>query len=342
MILAWTLITYFNSKIINYFEKQTARMKSSLLPVFLTLFLIGTSQSANILFYFGFSTYSHRIAVWPLVEALVDRGHNITFAQTYPPKNPHPKVTEFFPKYVQEKVNAELSFAGDFNPLLMRLESGAAGSKQFSMMLPSIGLQRCDYYLSDPETQHLLKTGNFDLVIIDGLFNDCGIGISAKFGAKTIIFGTTHPFPWIMEPFRVVPETSIYPELHCGVPIPMSFYERTVSTLVHLAVYFYKQLYLFPKTEDLLRTKLNFPEMPPLAELERKVNLFLYNSHFSEDLARSLPPFFVPVGGMHCQHPKDGTKLPKVCNLANSNNQSSTDYGEHLTKQFLFYFFTGY
>jgi len=56
--------------------------------------LINISSGANILFFFGMSTYSHRLAVWPLVEKLAEKGHNITFLQPFPNKTPHPNVTE--------------------------------------------------------------------------------------------------------------------------------------------------------------------------------------------------------------------------------------------------------
>ena len=75
-------------------------------------------SGANILFFFGMSTYSHRVPVWPLVEKLADKGHNITFLQPFANKSPHPKVTEIVsPKEFATALD-------DFNFIELRLQGG--------------------------------------------------------------------------------------------------------------------------------------------------------------------------------------------------------------------------
>lgn len=68
--------------------------------LFLTYF--GTAHTANIVFYFGISSYSHRVPAWPLAEALAEKGHNITFVSPYPSKNPNPKIKDFVPKNLKK------------------------------------------------------------------------------------------------------------------------------------------------------------------------------------------------------------------------------------------------
>lgn len=76
--------------------------------VFLTIFISHclVVHSANIVFYFALSTYSHRIPAWPLVEALADQGHNVTFVSPFPSKSPNPKVNDYVPKKFKEWVDS--------------------------------------------------------------------------------------------------------------------------------------------------------------------------------------------------------------------------------------------
>jgi len=80
--------------------------------------LIQITSGANILFFFGMSTYSHGVAAWPLVEKLANRGHNITFLHPYANKTPHPKVTEIVsPKEFAAKLE-------DLNFIELRIRAG--------------------------------------------------------------------------------------------------------------------------------------------------------------------------------------------------------------------------
>ncbi len=91
----------------------------------------------------------------------------------------------------------------------------------------------------------------------------------------------------------------------------MNFGQRVVNTFIPIYAHLVRQWSYFPVLEEILRTKLNIPDMPPLAELERNTSLILMNTHFSEETARSLPPLVVPVGGIHCQNGTE-QKVPKV------------------------------
>jgi len=51
-------------------------------------------------------------------------------------------------------------------------------------------------------------------------------------------------------------------------------------------------------------------EIPPLADIAKRGNLILVNSHFSLTKARPLVPAVVEVGGIHIDKP--AKKLPQV------------------------------
>ena len=46
------------------------------------------AQGANILFYFVISSYSHMNSIWPLIDRLLQNGHNITLVTSVDPNQP--------------------------------------------------------------------------------------------------------------------------------------------------------------------------------------------------------------------------------------------------------------
>jgi len=275
----------------------TKRMLISL--VFLSCLQLSFCEGANILFFHLFSSYSHRIAVWPLVEALAAKGHNVTFLQSYPPKQPNPKVTEFYPeslgdiwKTVNEDGTIETFGGVVFN---LRVEQGSFATQQTDFECPSFGLALCDQFLSLPETQDFVRNNRFDLVVIDALFNECAYGLAKVWDAKTVLYYTSHPSGvWGPETlgFLGTAEPSWISDLVVSYQMPLTFLHRLVTTATATVMHFMKEFYFYPSLDRLLKNKLNISEIS-VSKMVLETDLVLYNSHFSEELPRSLPPMFV-------------------------------------------------
>jgi hypothetical protein len=120
-----------------------------------------TCDAAKVLFFFGFSTYSHRISVWPLATRMAEQGHHVTFYQPFIAKRTHPKIKEFCPKTVVEIIGERPT-----NFLNKRMSEGQWGSTGFAQLpiLPSLGLFYCEALLNSPElADFLLSSQNLTL-----------------------------------------------------------------------------------------------------------------------------------------------------------------------------------
>lgn len=157
-------------------------------------------------------------------------------------------------------------------------------------ILPTLGEMVCRETLSDPTVMNFINTRQIDVVVVDALFNDCALGLAHKWGAQVIVFGTSSVFEWWADDFGFPSENNWISNLHFGQDMPLSFFGRIFSTLMTLYFRIIKVIYLFPRLEPMLREKLNIPNMPSLSELSSNTSLVLMNTHFSEELARSLPP----------------------------------------------------
>ncbi|CAL8109967.1 unnamed protein product [Orchesella dallaii] len=283
------------------------RTTVSLCCIFLCFVLTQTVpqvESANIAFFFGISSYSHRIPAWPLVTGLAERGHNVTFISPFPAKKPHPKVHDLVPKALAEWV---LEWE-DLEDVFTERKDGNLAKGWLT--LPEFGIEMCKKIYSDDEFVNWVKTSKYDLIFIDALFNDCGYGMAHKFGAKVIQFATSTAFSYYPQSFGNPDETSWIPDMTTPFdPTEVTFKQRLINALIPVASDLYRRWMYFPKLEEITREKLGITDLPKFEEIERNTSLVFINTHYGEEFARSLPPNMVPIGGI--AYAEKRTPLPK-------------------------------
>ncbi|OXA61287.1 UDP-glucuronosyltransferase 3A2 [Folsomia candida] len=288
----------------------------SVVTLFFFSFYVEQYESAKILFYFGSSIYSHKVAVWPLVLKLAEKGHQITFLSPPFPKDKPTTSSEqtptqsalnnnvriFHPKslvvFWQEKENNNRTR----DAITSRVQGYSDGQGYWDASMQN-ALEICRVIFRSLEVQEWVeaKVQEFDLVVIDTPYNECALALAHRLGCPHILFGTTSLYMWHQEMFGLPDETSWLPNYYYHFPTEMSFLQRVRNALTPLQ-WFYstnRVSYIVPQLEKLMRKSLNVTDLPPLDELERSTSLFLLNTHFIQEYPRSLPPFVVPVGGLH-------------------------------------------
>lgn len=292
------------------------------------------SESAKVLFYFGSSVYSHKVAVWPLVLELSRKGHQITFLSPPFPSTESlasglqpeiPNLTIFHPKalavYSREKEEDKSS-----DSITLRLKGFNDGQTYWDNQLQR-GLEICRVIFRSLEVQEWVEKVEFDLLVIDTPYNECALGLTYKFNAPHILFGTTSLYMWHQEMFGLPDETSWLPNYYNHFPTEMNFFQRVRNALAPLQ-WFYstnRVSYIIPQMEKLMRRSLNLTDMPAFDELERSTSLFLLNTHYIQEYPRSLPPFIVAVGGMHLLNENENTFSPEtqLCEVIFIHNRFS-------------------
>ena len=270
----------------------------------LVTFTLQSSHGARILFYFGFSNPSDRIAVWPLVEALAEKGHRIHFLSPFPPNETHPNVTEIQPPHLVDLMNESWG-----NVIERRRD------KTYEKIWTEIrekGIKACNAVFADRETRDFLKDSQFDLVIVEALYNECGVGLAYYYGAPFIMYVAGSINIWQPDAHGYFPETSWVPDVTKDYPLEMTFLQKVFNTLNPVYWHFARHWHDFIEMDKILWSVLQIRKMPPLEELEKNVSLVLYNNHFSTEFPRSLPPLYVSVAGMHCQKGRKVEPVDKV------------------------------
>lgn len=277
---------------------------------------ISDSNAENILFFHPISTYSHRISVWPLVQKLVAKGHQITFISPYPCKTPLQNVTEINPEpmssFVLKYIHGDLDISRRVDGTMDKMQDNG----------PIAATATCELLFESPDIQKWLASNpKIDLVVVDWFFSECSIGLAYKFKAKYMFYAAAVMIPGFYELFGIVPDTASIPEFEYHFSTEMTLWERIINTLQPLVWRYKTQGYLDHITE-FLREKLNVSDMPNVRELAKNASLVLWSEEVVDGYPMPITPNFVRVGGMHCQ--EKANPLPKVYSLNSYMNMHAS------------------
>ncbi|XP_045595169.1 UDP-glycosyltransferase UGT5 isoform X2 [Procambarus clarkii] len=247
-------------------------------------------RSYNILMLLPVSSKSHRNVFVPLAEVLAHRGHQVTMLTNHRKiEKHHPNIHEFthgLPDYQHENISMF-----DF------LKDPTGGLSKHVKIAPIIARE---LYKVSAVKDLYEKRKEFDLIIVDQLFNE-------------VAYPFVHEMPFIMvtTPGYDYRQSAVLGNvLHPGYvpnhmtdyPNPYSFWHRVRNTLTHIGIaIFWRTWAVVPLVQEEISAQ--FPDLPPLLDLERNLSLALMNTHFSTGIPMPLLPSQVEVGGMHCRPP---------------------------------------
>ncbi|XP_026461122.1 UDP-glucuronosyltransferase 1-9-like [Ctenocephalides felis] len=261
-------------------------------------------ECAKILGIFPLNGHSHWTPNKALLEALANRGHEVTVVGHFPRKTPLPNYKDIslagtLPDFVN---NVSYSFVTQ-----MGFMGGAL------VIWTMAGAELCKNLLHTPQFQELAKSNEkYDLIITETFGTDCFLSFVDKFKTPWISMSCATPFDWMAEQIDmpILPSTS--PLMLTSYPDKMDFWERTGNFLMHIGIFFgYHYVSRIP-SQRVAREVL--PQTPDLYDLSRSASLLLSNSHFSLTGSRPGVPAHVEVGGIHITPepsplPKDIQKL---------------------------------
>ena len=136
------------------------------------------------------------------------------------------------------------------------------------------------------------------------------MGLAHKLKVPVIQMCTNVGLKWMDGWFGNPSFYSFLPNLFQEFTSKMTFWQRVTNTISELYVKVGRQFYFLPKQNEIMRKYFNnSEELPTIEELEKKISLIFFNSHFSFNLPRPLMPNMIEVGGLHVKPPK---KLPTV------------------------------
>ncbi|CAL8137636.1 unnamed protein product [Orchesella dallaii] len=254
-------------------------------------------RGENILVYGAIATPSIRISMMPYMEALADKGHNVTYVTNIKAVDnfsKHPGIHEYLPK----KWTALLSSSWEEEETFYSVRKNKGMIKSW-YELPNLGVTACENLYSDSEFVEWVKSSNFDLVIVESLVNECGYGLAHLFGAKLIVYCSTTILPPFNDALGFPVESPYISDFIFNFPPgnQMSFLERFVNAINPVVYTLIRRHFYLPSLEEITKKGLGLTELPSFADIEKNASLVMLTTHFSLDYPRSMPPNAILVGG---------------------------------------------
>nr|XP_045609683.1 UDP-glucosyltransferase 2-like [Procambarus clarkii] len=252
-------------------------------------------RSYKILMLLPVSANSHRTLFMSLAEALADRGHKIVMLTNEANLTKYPNI--------HEVTHGLRHFKHENRNMFEYLNNPIGGFGAFKYILPAIARELYNV----PVVKELYeKRKEFDLIVVDHEFNEVVYPFlhEAAFIVITtpgIDFRQSAVLGNVLNPAYVANHRNDYPQ-------PFTIWQRILNTIYHIGFALYWRIWVVvPLVQKEISAQ--FPELPPLLDLERNMSLALMNTHFSTGIPLPLLPSQVEVGGMHC---RPASPLPQV------------------------------
>ncbi|KAK8724709.1 hypothetical protein OTU49_011231, partial [Cherax quadricarinatus] len=238
------------------------------------------------------SSQSHKNVFIPLARALADRGHQVTILANSSGTFEHPNITEITHGIPQVEQANMFEYRNDW----------ISSWSIFAEILPTFASN----FYKVPKVKKLYeRRKEFDLFMVDHGFNE-------------VVYPFLHEAPFIMVTTPGIDYRQsavlgnvfnpVYVNNHMSdFPRPFSLWHRFYNALYQiLFALYWRNWTVVPQIQKEISAQ--FPELPPLLELERNMSLALMNTHFSIGIPLPLLPSQVEVGAMHC---RPGNPLPQ-------------------------------
>ncbi|CAG9803018.1 unnamed protein product [Chironomus riparius] len=258
--------------------------------------LLASVRAANILYISTAPSPSHYLWCKPLLDALHDRGHNLTILS---------------PDIESSKVNLTFLHLDQIYPMVLKearemqyLEVSNSNPIEMFMLYVETSEIACRASLVSKGYKQLLEYPDdfkFDLVLHDFLADPCLLFFVSKFGNPNIIGFSAYNMPTLFGANLLYP--SFVPGYSLLYPTKMNFKQRLVSAFVHTAEYYVKIFYTEPNVDKIVREK--HPNVPYLGDYKKNYKLFLINHNPIIDCKHPIFPNQKNVGGLQVKKPKE-------------------------------------
>ncbi|KAK7869407.1 hypothetical protein R5R35_000703 [Gryllus longicercus] len=274
--------------------RLTPSLRSLALGLALASALAGGAGAARILALFTIPGRSHFIVTSSLARALAERGHEVVVVSPFTTSNPPANYTDLtISDPMDTAAKTDFYSLGNLSPVAMLL------------YMWSMGVGMCRGNLADPKLKTLIHSKEkFDLVLLEAFFSDCLIGFAHRFNAPVVQLSAFVGAVWMGDWVGNPSPPAYVPDPFLDFSDRMSFKQRLVNTALGVLERAGRAYYYLPGMDAAMREGFEDPDMPYIADIERRTSVVLVNSHFSVSYPRPAVPAYVQVGGLHIKKPK--------------------------------------
>lgn len=266
------------------------------LTIFIFSHFLSGLQSAKILAVLPFPSGSHQNVYQPILQELINHGHEISIIA--------PIKYKFRQRSVQQ---IHLPF---LNNMYNSTETMKAVSKQQYSIPMLIAAEKIFTNLFEQvivESKKYLATQSFDLIILEAL-HPLIFGYCCTFNVPTVGISPNSVPSFINNAIGNPLHPTLHPELFFNIFGEFTFYQRVKSVLLGMTVKIAYHMYALPKYNNIISKHLGL--CPNLHDLQKNMSLLLFNNNPFTHRIRPLVPISISMGSfVHIQEPR---ALPQV------------------------------
>ena len=252
------------------------------------------------------TTPSHSNFFQPVVKALADRGYVVSYWNGLKPSK----------GFMENKMtNLNLLYSPELGRINSDHQIGFGDrDSRFRLLfdIPRRMAMYCTAIYQNPIFHQLLKSKNvYDLIVIEGPFNECLLPLVQLLDVPFIyMIGIASP-PWLMDAIGSSLALDHFPHPGSNYVDEMNIWQRFYNTLSGFVVVHFHRWFVMPVVDRTASKMLNFSQQMQSAEQiqSKYLSLLISNTHFSINYQLPTSAAEIQAGGLHCGPPNP---LPEV------------------------------
>ncbi|XP_063536632.1 UDP-glycosyltransferase UGT5-like [Cydia strobilella] len=255
---------------------------------------------------------SHSILGEGVVRHLLAAGHDVTYITGVPSKLSAPKLRQ-----IDVSANKKTYKQEDYCDISKILSQER--EILFDQTIARLQLMMNNYTATHEDVQKLMldPKEEFDLVIIEWLFNEFLVGLSSVFDCPFIWLSSLEPHGLVLSLIDEWTDPSYMPDVFSKAVPPFTFAQR-ISELWTMARHKYIRWQLMSEEQVLFErafgpaVAMRGRQLPLLEDVKYNASMILGNSHVAIGQSTKLPPSYVPIAGYHIQNKSLPEDLQKI------------------------------
>ncbi|XP_061726212.1 UDP-glucosyltransferase 2-like [Cydia pomonella] len=259
---------------------------------------------------------SHSILGEGVVRHLLAAGHDVTYITGIPSKLSAPRLRQ-----IDVSANSWIFKPEDLCDIDKILTHGREIFFDYTIARQQLKLNNYTATHKDVQKLMLDPKEEFDLVVIEWLFNEFLVGLSSVFNCPFIWLSSLEPHGLVLSLIDEWTDPSYVPAVHSKAVPPFTFAQR-ISELWAVFTQKYVRWQLISE-EQVLFDRVFGPavamrgrQLPLLEDMKYHASLILGNSHVAVGHPTKLPPSYVPIAGYHIQDKPLPEDLQKIMDNA--------------------------
>ena len=247
-------------------------------------------------------TRSHIIGFMPIVEALAERGHQLTVVTAHQPKKDSSQQN--IRTVVLSDLVEQVEIDGWYDFKRQDSFTTFLGAMLHFRSTESIAYHSL---MNNTEFKKIFSSKSVDLIIVDAILQDFCLPLVDHLQVPFVYYSPSTGASFTLTAMGVAQEYANVPSMFGVYNDQMTFFQRMENLLASEIILQVRKIILLRMLDQVIRK--DFPNARPIEHIERDAKLCLANIHPATAWVRSLPPNVIAVGAMHVRPPKP---LPDV------------------------------